>query len=94
MSCSELTKLVAIVGIDKMGKIVQQYKQSHPKQQENPKAQKKQHVADEYDEFLHQVDRLQDFAFIRWQLGVPTWAVVGNDILPQQTVDKKKPGVQ
>jgi len=92
MSCSELTKLVAIIGIDKMEKIVQQYKQSQ--QPVKPKTQKKPKVIDEYDEFLHQVDRLQDFAFIRWQLGVPTWAVVGNDILPQQTVGKKKPGVQ
>lgn len=92
MSYSEFVKLVAIVGIDKMDKFVQQYKQSQAKQRENPKVvQKKQQVVDEYDEFLRELDRLQDFAPIRWQLGGPTWAVVGNDILPQ---DKKKPGVQ
>ncbi len=71
-----------------MDKFVQQYKQSQPKVQKKPR------VVDEYDDFLRNLDRLQDFAPIRWQLGGPTWAVVGNDILPQSTVNKKKPGVQ
>jgi hypothetical protein len=44
---------------------------------------KKPIVIDEYDDFLRDLDRLQDFAAVRWQLGGPTWAVVGHDIIMQ-----------
>lgn len=53
------------------------------------KKKNKKKVTDEYDDFLREVDRLHDFASIRWQLGTTTWAVVGNDILSQKIVDKK-----
>lgn len=85
-----------------MDKFVQQYKQSivtnekevketkESRELRESKEKKKAKINDEYDEVLRELDRLQDFAPIRWQLGGPTWAVVGNDILP----DKKKPGIQ
>ncbi len=85
MSYSDFCKLVAVIGIDKMEKFVAQYKQT--KKSEGTSKRIQANINDEYDDFLRDLDRLQDYKHIQWQVGFPTWAVIGNDIVPQKTTD-------